>query len=268
LAFSVAIAVEPDILIVDEALSVGDMAFQMKCFKKFEDLQAQNKTILFVTHALDTVIRYCSRAIVIDHGALITDTAPKDGVDIFKKVLTGNFGKENESINFLDEEKQEYKILKNEIEINQEALVYGNNRVEIIDFCILDSNSKPNTVLDFNANFFIYMKVRFFEDVNNPIFAFTIKDAKGLEITGTNTLMKHLHVASYKKGDTITAVFEQNANIQLGKYALSLGCVNLSDGEIEVYQRIYDAIFFDVVGSEQMVGFYDLGSKIIVSNSN
>jgi teichoic acid transport system ATP-binding protein len=60
----------------------------------------------------------------------------------------------------------------------------------------------------------------------------------------------------------ITVTFRQKANIQLGKYALSLGCVNLNDGEIEVYQRIYDALFFDVVGSEQMVGFYDLRSEV------
>ncbi len=267
LAFSVAIAVEPEILIVDEALSVGDMAFQMKCFKKFEDLQKQDKTILFVTHSLDTIIRYCSRSIVIDHGKMIADTTPKDGVDIFKKVMTGNFGKENESVNFL-EKKIEQNILKNEIEVNQDALVYGNNKVEIIDFCIIDDDNKPNTVLEFNANFVIYMKIKFFEDIDNPIFAFTLKDAKGLEITGTNTLIKHVPVGSYQKGDSATVTFEQKANIQLGKYALSLGCVNINDGEIEVYQRIYDAIFFDVVGSEEMVGFYDLRSKISVSNSN
>jgi len=261
LAFSVAIAVEPEILIVDEALSVGDMAFQMKCFKKFEDLQNQNKTILFVTHALDSIIRYCSRSIVIDHGKMIADTTSKDGVDIFKKVLTGNFGKKQEPINLIDE-RMNQKILKNEIDINQEALVYGNKKAEIVDYCILDCDNKPNTVFDFNSKFLIYMKIKFYEDIDSPIFAFTLKDAKGLEITGTNTMIKHIHVGSYKKTDIITVTFEQNANIQLGKYAISLGCVNISDGEIEVYQRIYDAIFFDVVGSDQMVGFYDLGSKI------
>jgi len=261
LAFSVAINVEPDVLIVDEALSVGDMAFQMKCFKKFEDLQNQNKTILFVTHALDSIIRYCSRSIVINHGEMIVDTTPKEGVDIFKKILTGNFTKGKESTNTF-EQKKEQKNLKSEIEINQEALVYGNNKVQIIDFCIIDSDNKPNTVLDFNSKFRIYMKVKFCESIDNPIFAFTIKDAKGLEITGTNTLMKYVHVGSYKKGNSAIVTFEQNANIQLGKYALSLGCVNTNEGEIEVYQRIYDAIFFDVVGSAQMVGFYDLLSEI------
>jgi len=260
LAFSVAIAVEPDILIVDEALSVGDMAFQMKCFKKFEDLQKHNKTILFVTHALDTVIRYCSRAIVIEHGRMIADTTPKEGVDIFKKVLTGNLEKKEEVVSLREGKEQE--SLKNEIEFNKDALEYGNNKVKIIDFCIFDNHDRPNTVLDFNSTFLIYMQVRFFEDVENPIFAFTLKDAKGLEITGTNTMMKLISPDSYRKGESASITFKQKANIQLGKYALSLGCVNIGEGEIEVYHRIYDAIFFDVVGSEQMVGFYDLLSEI------
>jgi hypothetical protein len=81
-------------------------------------------------------------------------------------------------------------------------------------------------------------------------------------------MIKHMHTGKFQKGETTTVTFRQKANIQLGKYALSLGCVNLHEGEIEVYQRIYDALFFDVVGSELMVGFYDLGSDIIVSTSN
>ncbi len=267
LAFAVAIAVEPEILIVDEALSVGDMAFQMKCFKKFEDLQKSNKTILFVTHALDTVIRYCSRSIVIEEGKKIADTTPKDGVDIFKQVLTGNFNKKKQNESSL-EEKKEQKILKTEIDINHEVLEYGNNKAKIVDFCILDNDNRPNTVLDFNAQFLIYMRVKFFEDIDNPIFAYTFKDAKGLEITGTNTMIKHVFTGSYKKDDEVTITFTQKANIQVGTYALSLGCVDVGKNGIEVYSRLYDAIFFDVVGSEQMVGFYDLGSEIIVSKSN
>ena len=261
LAFSVAINVEPDVLIVDEALSVGDMAFQLKCFKKFEDLQNQNKTILFVTHALDTVIRYCNRSIVIEYGEIVADTTPKEGVDVFKKVLTGNFNKDKKDET--DEDNIEIDmVFKNEIEVNPHAQLYGNKKADIVDFCIFDDNGHPTTVLEFDKFFTIYMKVCFWDTVIDPIFAFTIKDAKGLEITGTNTLMKQILTGNFKKGETLFVKFRQKANIQLGKYALSLGCVNICDGEIEVYQRIYDALFFDVVGSEQMVGFYDLRSEV------
>jgi len=108
------------------------------------------------------------------------------------------------------------------------------------------------------------MKVEFNEDIEDPIFAFTLKDARGLEITGTNTHMKHIATGKHTKGDILTITFKQKANLQLGKYALSLGCVNLNEKGVEVYSRIYDAMLFEIIGSEQMVGFYDLQSDISV----
>jgi teichoic acid transport system ATP-binding protein len=76
--------------------------------------------------------------------------------------------------------------------------------------------------------------------------------------------MKHLDISNFDKGEVITVAFEQKANLQLEKYALSLGCVAINETGIEVYNRIYDAILFEVIGSEQMVGFFDLGSKITI----
>jgi len=267
LAFSVSINVDPDILIVDEALSVGDMAFQMKCYKKFQEFQEQNKTILFVTHALDTVIRYCNRGIVIDEGKLIYDSSPKEAVDVFKKILTNTYYSQDRQE---DEKAQEYEdkgLLKSHFEQNKELDIYGNSKVEIIDYGITNDDGLPSAILDYNKPFNIVMKLKFNQDISEPIFAFTIKDAKGLEITGTNSLMKHIHAGDFKKGDTIIVSFKQKANLQIGKYALSLGCVAINESGIEVYNRIYDCILFEVIGSAQMVGFYDLESEIVIINS-
>ncbi len=265
LAFSVSINVEPDILIVDEALSVGDMAFQMKCFKKFQDFQEQGRTILFVTHALDTVIRYCSRGIVIDGGRKVFDGSSKESVDAFKKVLSGDFYEKDE----LKEESNnsvvnETKLLRESFAEHKELDMYGNGKATIVDYGILDKNKKPSAILDYNSEFKIVMKVKFFENMTEPLFAFTIKDSKGLEITGTNTNMKHIVTGSYRKDEVVTVEFTQKANLQLGSYALSLGCVNLDEKGIEVYSRIYDALLFEIIGSTQMVGFYDLESKVTI----
>ena len=265
LAFSVSINVDPDILIVDEALSVGDLAFQMKCFKKFQNFQEEGRTILFVTHALDTVIRYCSRGIVIDGGQKVYEGTSKDAVDSFKKILSGDFYEED-----LERKKQhiqknhEEGLLKDAFEEHKEIDIYGNNKAHIFDYGILDENANPSDILDYSSEFTIVMKVKFNESIENPIFAFTLKDARGLEITGTNTHMKHIVTGTYHKGDILTVKFKQKANLQLGKYALSLGCVNLNEKGVEVYNRIYDAMLFEIIGSEQMVGFYDLQSIISV----
>ena len=264
LAFSVAINVEPDILIVDEALSVGDMAFQMKCYKKFQDFQKEGRTILFVTHALDTVIRYCNRGIVIDNGKMVFDDTPKMAVDAFKKILSGNFysQKKEESPIKPIEKRVETKLLKESFDTHKELDTYGNGKAIIYDYGITDSKGNPSAILDYDSEFNIVMKVTFNETVYEPIFAFTLKDSKGLEITGTNTLMKHLSFGTCHKGESITVTFTQNANIQLGKYALSLGCVTINESGVEVFHRIYDAILFEVIGSVQMVGFYDLHSEV------
>ncbi len=262
LAFSVSINVDPDILIVDEALSVGDMAFQMKCYKKFQEFQERNKTILFVTHALDTVIRYCNRGIVIDEGKLVYDSSPKEAVDVFKKILTNTFYEEEKKNEEKKIEQKDIKFLKEHFPKHNELDTYGNLKAEIIDYGILDENSNPTPILNFNSNFTIVLKVKFNEDLQDPIFAFTVKDSKGLELTGTNSLMKHIETGSFKKGEIIEVTFNQKANFQIGKYALSLGCVAINESGVEVFNRIYDAILFEIIGSEQMVGFYDLDSKI------
>ena len=265
LAFSVSINVDPDILIVDEALSVGDMAFQMKCFKKFQEFQEQGRTILFVTHALDTVIRYCSRGIVIDGGHNIFEGSSKAAVDAFKKVLSGDFyetekQEKEEAIPVIDKTQD----LKASFDRHQELDMYGNGKATIIDYGIIDEKGKPSAIIDYNSKFKIVMKVKFFESIMEPIFAFTLKDSKGLEITGTNTSMKYVTTSTYEEGQILTVTFTQKANLQLGSYALSLGCVAVNETGIEVYSRIYDAVLFDIIGSAQMVGFYDLQSEIEV----
>jgi len=242
------------------------MAFQMKCFKKFQDFQEEGRTILFVTHALDTVIRYCTRGIVIDAGEKVCDDSSKEAVDIFKKVLTGNFYKDKKSDKSdtavaLDDETL---ILKEQFPRNQEILEYGNNKVTTYDYGMIDFHGDVSTLFDYNSASKIVMKVEFNEAIKDPIFAFTIKDAKGLEITGTNSMMKHLQTGNYKQGDRVTITFQQNMNLQLGKYALSLGCVGINDSGIEVYSRLYDAVLFEVIGSEKMVGLFDLHSEISI----
>ena len=99
LAFSCAINVDPEILIVDEVLSVGDMAFQLKCFKKFEQFKKAGKTILFVTHSITDVLKNCTRTIIISSGKKIFDGGVKEGVEKYKKIIVGlddtNESKEN-----------------------------------------------------------------------------------------------------------------------------------------------------------------------------
>ena len=108
------------------------------------------------------------------------------------------------------------------------------------------------------------MRVRFRKTIQNPIFAFTIKDIKGLEITGTNTLFKNVDTGTCRAGQVFEAEFRQDLNIQAGRYSLSLGCTGYSGDNFVVHHRLYDVILFEVISDKLMVGFYDLSDQVTV----
>jgi teichoic acid transport system ATP-binding protein len=250
LAFAVAISVDPDILLVDEALAVGDMNFQAKCFRKLAKFREDGKTVIFVTHALDTVIRYCNRAIVLEKGLLVAEADPKKAVDEYKQIMTGYASTETAGPG----------------QSGSDILSYGNKKAQIVDCGLYDEAGRQANLLENGKPFTIRMKVKFENDIVDPIFAFTIKDLKGLEVTGTNTEFKKQITGSFRKGQAIEVKFEQILNMQSGKYALSLGCVGNDENGLVVFHRLYDAVLFEVSSSLPMVGLYDLGSRIKVSS--
>ena len=262
LAFAVAVNVNPDILIIDEALAVGDLSFQARCYKKFEDFRRQGKTIIFVTHALDSVIRYCSRALVMEGGQIMRDSDPKTAVDAYKQLLAENSAPPGEPAHALTAPA----ALKQGSEMHADALSYGDGRAEIVDFALLDADGRPAQTLAHGGRFSIVMKVRFNADIEDPIFAYTITDIRGLEITGTNTYFKRVDTGLRRRGDCVKVTFSQTLNLQAGGYSLSLGCTGFERGGFVVYHRLYDVLLFQAVSDTYMVGFYDLNSVIEIES--
>jgi len=262
LAFAVAINVNAEILIVDEALSVGDAAFQMKCFNKFQELQDSGVTILFVTHDLESIIRFCTRGIVLDTGKTVFNSLPKEAVDVFKQIMTGSYSPDKNEAESDGRENNTQKISN-----NNNALEYGNNKASIVDYSLIMDN-KPCTVIENLKDYRVTMQVKFSEEISNPIFAVSIKDLKGMEITGVNTHQLKMTTGVFKPNDVINVNFDQCANFRSGKYALSLGCVTYTkSGEIEVFNRLYDVILFEVIGSNEFCGFYDMQSKLEITHA-
>ena len=264
LAFAVAINIDPEILIVDEALSVGDVFFQAKCYKKFQEFRDMGKTIIFVSHDLKSVSKYCDKVILLNKGTFIEEVNPKKVIDTYKKILVNQFDKEIK--NEKEKEKNvESKISwKSKMNLNSNKLEYGNKDAEIIDFGILDENNILTNTVNKNESFRIKMKVKFNKKIQEPIFAFTIKDIKGNEITGTNTMIEEVYFKNPESNDVIEVEFEQIMNLQGGEYLLSLGCTGFKDGDFTVYHRLYDVCSISVVSSKDSVGFYDMNSKVTV----
>lgn len=286
LAFAVAINIDPEILIVDEALSVGDVFFQAKCYRKFEEFKEKGKTILLVSHDLSSISKYCDCVILLNKGKKVEEGLPKTVVDTFKKILANQYEEETEESTERAEEvitekreegdapavhegkaKKRSLIIQNwkkTFALNPGVLEYGNEKAEIIDFYIVDQNGNVTNLIEKDTEFEIYMKVRFHDSVKEPIFAYTIKDIRGTDLTGTNTMYEHAPVTEKVAGDEQVVCFRQKMTLQGGEYMLSLGCTGYTTGDFEVFHRLYDVCSLSVMSAKNTIGFFDIHSTVIL----
>ncbi len=269
LAFAVAINIDPEILIVDEALSVGDVFFQAKCYHKFEEFKKMGKTILFVSHDLSAVSKYCDRVVLLNHGEKLEEGSPKAMVDMYKQLLvnqdpinTDKNGNQEEERDIVAQEMS--GSWKSNFQVNPDTLEYGEKLAEIVDFAVFDSNGRITNTIEKGSRFQIKMKILFHEAIQDPIGAYTFKDTRGTEITGTNTMFEKAYIRPPKAGETCVITFEQKMDLQGGEYLISFGCTGYRDGDFHVFHRLYDACNITVVSTKNTVGFYDMNSKVTV----
>ena len=250
LAFAVAINIEPEILIVDEALSVGDVFFQAKCYHKFEEFKKMGKTIIFVSHDLGSISKYCDRVFLLNKGNLLGEGNPKEMIDAFKRVLVGQYEADGENTQAETKEN-----------VNPDAQEYGTRQAEITECYVTDENGVRSTAILKGTEFTVHMKVKVNDYIPAPIFAVSFKDIRGTEITGTNTMAEKTFLDSVKPGQMKEITFTQKMSLQGGEYLLSFGVTGYNSNDFEVYHRLYDAINITVVSDKNTVGFYDMDSK-------
>ncbi len=284
LAFAVAINIEPEILIVDEALSVGDVFFQAKCYHKFEEFKKMGKTIVFVSHDLSSISKYCDRVMLLNQGVKLGEGTPKEMIDAYKQVLVGQYplpdGDDqnllhDESITLaarkagstensdMDAEKPKDSA-QNANAQNPDLLEYGTKQAEIEEYDVEDSQGRRTSAIIKGQKCSVHMTVRFWQDIEAPIFAFTIKNIKGVEITGTNTMVEKAFLQPVKKGEVKHITFTQKIDLQGGEYLLSLGVTGYEKEDFVVYHRLYDVLNITVISDKDTVGYYDMNSEVTV----
>ncbi len=337
LAFAVAININPEILIVDEALSVGDVFFQAKCYHKFEEFKKQGKTILFVSHDLSAISKYCDRAVLLNKGVKLGEGSPKEMIDIYKRVLVGQYEvpDKKEKDEFLADDQvraaagggacsanageagdgadnkevdassgigngaaansagMDNAISENGIEtdgkaaestetaagkseqptrnfggqqgVNAQTLEYGSKEAEILEFGMVDANGIQTSTVLKGEEFTFRMKVRIHQDIAAPIFALSIKNIKGVEITGTNTMVERAFLEPVKAGEVMEITFRQKVRLQGGDYLISLGVTGFEGDRFTVYHRLYDCFNLTVISDHDTVGYFDMESDVRVS---
>lgn len=247
LAFSSAIHVDPDILIIDEALAVGDARFQHKCYAKLESFRAANKTIILVTHSVNQVTSHCDRAILLDRGHMLMDDEPREVTDKYIEMLFSDLN-QNSDISAQRETPDEPKGDGSLNDINPDLVLdrskriqtrcsyykdearYGDGSAEILD-CVLESEGvfdPPQFTSGKQIN--IYFKVLFNRPFE-PIVGFALKTLEGVEIYATNTYMLRMRGLHAQSGDLQIFKFSIATNFSPGEYFLDIGVAEC-DGSI------------------------------------
>ena len=282
LAFALAINVEPEILIVDEALSVGDVFFQAKCYRRMEEIRKSGTTILMVTHDMGSIIKYCDKVVLLNKGEFIAEGEPGHMVDLYKKILANQMDAlreelENDYSGGMENADgvegegpvpaghtggDENSLMKEKITINANRTEYGDGRAEIFDLGLFDARGNLTNLLLKGEMFTIKERIRFHAPLACPIFTYTIKDKKGTDLSGTNTMYEGADIKQVNAGDVYDVSFTQKMTLQGGEYLLSMSCTGFEGEEHVVYHRLYDVANITVISNKNTVGVYDMESVV------
>ena len=269
LAFSVAINVEPDILIIDEALSVGDMAFQQKCVRRMESFAKLRKTILFVTHDIGLINKFCSKAVWIERGEIdsygVADEVTKKyflsmsyGNVISNNIVTAD-GEESISI---DSSNVDWVLIKGS------SSSLGEITAQITAISIY-SDTKKRVTFSAGDKISILIKIRVLKNIKQPIIGFVIKDRLGMDITGANTIIfkEFTTIKEFKTSqDKIIQFKFEMPYLMNGKYSISPAIADGEELDHESLCWVDDAVFFDIISSKNYrdIGWYFGLGKVVI----
>jgi lipopolysaccharide transport system ATP-binding protein len=272
LAFAAAIGMEPEILIVDEALAVGDIRFQRKCYRHFHKLQSRGTTIIFVTHAVEIVRSHCDRAILLNEGKIDSIGAPKDVIHDYLELM---FAPDRRKV--LEESgrvslQTASKLTSRDIfpdgcrlrrTYNPDEFRWGNGAAEIIDYLIETPHGKDPVTFECGEAIELLMKVYFHESIKDAIYGLTIRTVDGVLIFGANTRSRQIETNRRAKNETAEIRFRFTLNLLPGDYFLSLGVAQDDDAVDNLaLDRRYDLINIVVSGGPDDLGFAELNLSI------
>lgn len=296
LAFAVQAAVEPDIFIVDEALSVGDEAFQRKCFARLENLRNRGTTLLFVSHSAGTVVSLCNSAIMLRNGRVFVKGSPKSVVTIYQKSLFSQGDSDQELLREFElmESRDSTRIepcspscngtgaepygLKNQRDCEepsfydpdfkaQVTVEYPTNRVRIIDPHIETLAGRRVNNLVWRGEYVYTYRVHFFEDLAGVRCGSLFKTVQGLELGGIVSHPIRSAGLAVSAGQMIEVRFKFVCRLLPATYFLNAGVVAMSDNGEEYLHRLIDAVMFRVLPQKDLslTGLVDLMTGIAVS---
>ncbi|MFN3842942.1 MAG: ABC transporter ATP-binding protein [Rehaibacterium terrae] len=291
LAFAVAIAAEPDILVVDEALAVGDEAFQRKCYARIEQLKSRGVAILFVSHSASAVLQLCDRAVLLEEGRKLLDGAPKVVVGHYQRLIYADPAKRAQILEEIasgmdacakpiqlqepaDTGLPPPVVVANDVLsaerfdpglVSHSAVEYVSHGVRIVDPRIETEDGRRVNVLAAGTMYRYRYAVEFDHACEQVHFGMMVKTVSGIELFGMASHPQGEAIPLVEAGKRIEVAFRLRANFLPGTYFLNAGCMGCRDGKPETYlHRILDAVVFRIEmprTRRRLSGFVDLAEE-------
>jgi len=277
LAFAVQSQVEPDILIVDEALSVGDAKFQVKCFERLRQLKEGGTSILLVTHSSEQIVTHCSKAILLDGGVAVEYGEPRHVVNRYVDIL---FGKEKlestELTSHATDSQQANKQLPSSLlsttsdelstrhGYNPHEYRWGDGAAAILDYCLTADGEHYPSAIRTGQIIVLRLSIKFLRHLVRPILGLTIKTREGVTVYGVNS--ETIELSSFQALGIAGTVVEAQAvfpcRLAPGDYFVSLGIATKEGENVMPHDRRYDAIHLQVRPDKSFFGLVDLSFNL------
>lgn len=234
LGFAIAISVDPDILLIDEVLAVGDEAFQRKCLERIEEIKDSGRTIVFVTHNVEITKEICTQVVMLDHGRVIKQGNPREVVNYYHQVM----------------------------ETTEEASERGTRQLEILDVALLNEREEPASEFNTGESMKIRVAYRANEPVDDPVFGFSIDDYRGFTAYGTNTRLKELDLGTVT-GEGFVQFDLKSLPMLEGRYLVSVAAH--SRDEQTIYHWLDRHVPFDMHSDIEDAGLLYVPTEVRIS---
>lgn len=237
-AFAVATAFDPDILIVDEALAVGDAYFQQKCFHRLEKFREGGGTMLFVSHDANTVKHLCNKALLLSYGRTVSFATPREVIDLYQGLIAKKS----------DMGEREVVVAQDKPDVSaswqKATTITTNDEAELIDFKLLDEAGNVVTYLESEAPLTVQYVVKLHKDFDRPAFGLIVRDKLGRSLFETSTYAMRQPDVAVAAGCEVDVRFKFDFNLRAGQYSFSIGVANRGYARSEFEQ--YSLLMHDV----------------------
>lgn len=263
LAFAIAVSADPQILIVDEALAVGDAVFQQRCLRRIKEMQEGGATILFVSHDPHTIRALCTRAILFNAGRVEADGKPSDVLNRYQKIIMSRqaaYESDRLTASAAEGEQEEPGVIE---EASVRPLSYtfrhGDGSAEVLSVELLDSAQRPTEMVETGESVVVRVRARLNMDATDPVCGFLIRDRNGIHVYGTNTEIQQAYFGRLRAGEVLEASFGFDCWLGTGEFSVTAAVHSAAGAS---FDWVDDALFFRVMSAAAIEGVANLNAQV------